>query len=429
MSTTSKKDKFIANFMKNPVADAIGQQQTVREEAFQALRELEFPTLKDEAWKYTRVAGILNKEFEVKEVENPALSENYLIPDLKVNRLVFINGKFQSELSEVIDSDLDIKTTAQARFENHDAVGGYLGSLTNHKNEIFTALNTAFNQTGAFVQIQKNKKPQFPVHIIDVTEGEGVTYQPRNLFVLEEGAELDIIHTIEGDNGQSFTNLVNEFVVKENAKASYYQVQRNGEKNNHIQTTQVYQAKNSRFKTGTYTFGGKLVRNNVNIAVDGENCETILNGAFLLNGKQHVDNHTFVDHLQPHCESHENYKGIIGGKATGVFNGKVLVRPDSQKINAFQSNQNILLTEQAEINSKPELEIYADDVKCSHGSTTGQMDEEALFYLMSRGMTKGDAMGLMIQAFAAESIDIVEIEPLKQWIESLVEERCKEIQD
>lgn len=414
--------------MKNPTADTVGNQQQLREEAYRAIHSLNFPTLKDERWKYTRVAGILKKDFEHKPGNAPESLKQFEIADYDADVLVFVNGIFNSELSKIEkQSGIHVLTLAQGKVEHYDVIDRWLGTIANHHTNIFTAMNTAFHKTGVLIYAEKKASKQRPVHIIDLINGEGVTHAPRHLFVAEDDAKLQITHSFYGDGGESLINGVNEIYLGKHAQVEYQMIQQNGEKSNHIQSTDVYQGEGSIFTSGAFTVGGKLIRNEINVSVNGENCETRLNGSFLAGDKQHIDNHTIVDHLVPACNSHENYKGILGGKSTGVFNGKVFVRKDAQKINAFQSNQNILLSDDAVINSKPELEIYADDVKCSHGSTTGQLDEEALFYLMSRGMKNTDAVNLLVNAFTAETLEFVSNEALTNYISALIEKRSDEL--
>lgn len=428
MEQTDKKDKFLAGLMKNPTADTVGNQQQLREEAYRAIHSLNFPTLKDERWKYTRVAGILKKDFEHKPGNAPESLKQFEIADYDADVLVFVNGIFNSELSKIEkQSGIHVLTLAQGKVEHYDVIDRWLGTIANHHTNIFTAMNTAFHKTGVLIYAEKKASKQRPVHIIDLINGEGVTHAPRHLFVAEDDAKLQITHSFYGDGGESLINGVNEIYLGKHAQVEYQMIQQNGEKSNHIQSTDVYQGEGSIFTSGAFTVGGKLIRNEINVSVNGENCETRLNGSFLAGDKQHIDNHTIVDHLVPACNSHENYKGILGGKSTGVFNGKVFVRKDAQKINAFQSNQNILLSDDAVINSKPELEIYADDVKCSHGSTTGQLDEEALFYLMSRGMKNTDAVNLLVNAFTAETLEFVSNEALTNYISALIEKRSDEL--
>jgi len=243
----------------------------------------------------------------------------------------------------------------------------------------------------------------------------------RNLIVLGANSKANIITQYEGEgNEEGFTNVVTEAVVGPGAKGGLYIIQNEGDSASHINSTQIEQAKDSQFSVVTVTKSGKLVRNNLNYEVNGEGCESNMYGVCFTRGKQHVDNHTFVDHLLPNCNSNELYKGVMNDKSTGVFNGKIMVRRDAQKTNAFQSNQNVLLTDTASIFTKPELEIYADDVKCSHGCTVGQLDEEATFYLQSRGLSKDDATKLLIQAFASDVIEKVEIEALRESLEAFI---------
>ncbi len=428
MSTIDKKDKFLAGLMKSPAADTVGNQQQLREEAYRAIHNLQFPTLKDERWKYTRVAGILKKDFEHKPGTAPASIEEYQIKGYEADCLVFVNGAYSVELSETEKSSgVQVLTLAQAKVEHYDVIDKWMGSVADHKGNIFTAMNTAFHKSGVMVYAPKGSKVNRPVHIIDITTGEGVTHAPRNLFVAEDDAQIRVTHSFYGGAGENFINGVSEIYLGKHANVEYQLIQENGGESNHIQSTDVYQSTGSVFTSGAFTTGGKLIRNEINVSVNGEHCETRLNGAFLTGDRQHVDNHTVIDHIKPACNSHENYKGIMAGKSTGVFNGKVFVRKDAQQINAFQSNQNILLDDSAVINSKPELEIYADDVKCSHGSTTGQLDEEALFYLRARGLTKADAINILVNAFTAETLEYVSNDALADYISNLVERRSEEL--
>jgi len=419
MAEVSKKDRFIAQFMKSPVADFNSYQQGIREQALQALTQLEFPTLRDEAWKYTRITRVLNGNYAVKETHIHELPKT--IDKLeRAHRLVFVNGTFQPELSEIYQEEgVTILTLAQARIEHFDVIEAHYGKLASPDQEIFTVLNTAFNHTGVFVHIAPRIVHERPIEIVEYTTGDETAYQPRNLFVVEKEASASVVIRQNGEqSGSAFVNALTEVFVGEQANIRLYTLQENGPEHTLIHDVHAYQASNSTFHTGTFTFDGKLTRNNLNIQVDGTGCQTNLYGSYLITEKQHVDNHTLVDHRKPHCESNENYKGILGGKATGVFNGKVLVRQEAQKTNAFQSNKNILLTDNASINSKPELEIYADDVKCSHGSTTGQLDPQAYFYLLSRGIDPEQANTLLIQAFLAEVLHSIDLDELRAQVES-----------
>ena len=286
------------------------------------------------------------------------------------------------------------------------------------------ALNNAFHTDGVCIHATKNAVIEKPYHIVNVMTGENVIAQTRNFFWAEQSSSFKVIESfVNLGEGTNFMNNVCEFFVDDNAQLEYNKIQNAGSENFHISTEQVYQAANSNFTINTATFTGALVRNNLNIEVDASNCETNLSGLYLGKGKDHLDNHTVVDHKKPHCNSNEVYKGVLDDQSTGVFNGKVFVRQDAQITNAFQQNNNILLSDDASVNSKPELEIYADDVKCSHGSTTGQLDDEAIFYLQSRGIKKRSAINLMINAFAKDALERVSIEALSYYIDAKIEDR------
>ena len=419
----SKKEAFIANLMQLSVADFNAQHQQHREEALKALQHMEFPTLRDEAWKYTRIASVLNNSYAPIEPSEEVLSavDTSLMAEY---RMVFVDGFYQASLSNLpLRKGLHVSTIGQAKIENPELIDLYYNQLAQNKSDIFSALNTGFHHTGAVVEFAENTVLNEAVEIYFVTQSENSVAQPRNLFVAQKGAQGSIHVHYTGSNATAFCNPLNEVFVASNSHLEVEVIQNQGNATSMVHSTQVQQEQDSTFTTGAFTFGGKLVRNNLNILVNGEHCETHLNGAYILNEKQHVDNHTVVDHLKANCQSNENYKGIMDDKSTGVFNGKVFVRQDAQKIEAFQSNQNILLTEHASVNSKPELEIYADDVKCSHGSTTGQLDEDALFYLMARGIPEKTAIKLLVTAFVADALEEIKSEELRAQIEELVQSK------
>jgi Fe-S cluster assembly protein SufD len=267
-----------------------------------------------------------------------------------------------------------------------------------------------------------------PVHIINIiSTQESSLIQPRFLFVIGNNSELKIVESFDTINSDAKTvcNSVAEISIGEKAKVQYYKLQNDCAGVHLISSVNAHQQKDSHFDTNTVTLNGDWVRNNLNIVPDAEHCETHLNGLFITRDNQHVDNHTLVDHRKPNCESNQLYKGILDGKSTGVFNGKIFVRRDAQKTNAYQSSKNILLSDDATINTKPQLEIYADDVKCSHGSTTGQLNEEAMFYLRSRGLGEGSAKNLLLFAYAGDVIEKIQIVPLKIYLEELVNQRLK----
>jgi len=424
----SAKEKFLSQFIGLEITPENEYLLKVRGEAQEALNSLEFPTTKDEYWKYTRIGKILKGTYSQTPSFGVSDVEKFKIEGLEVNLLVFINGFFSEELSEISEKEnIVIQPLAKARKSHSDIIEKYFAKYTDHNKQIFTALNTVYHTSGTFVYSKENAAIEKPIHIINITNAESAAFNPRNLFIVGKNSEVKIISSYETIRGSSFTNSVTEIILHENAHLSQYLLQNESENSSQINTTEVYQESNSNFNIHTITTNGLLVRNNLNISLEGEHIETHLSGLHLTKGKQHVDNHTFVDHRQPNCQSNELYKGIMNGKSTGVFNGKVMVRPHAQKTNAYQSNQNILLTDDASINSKPELEIYADDVKCSHGSTTGQLDEEAKFYLRSRGLSEDSATKLLLNAFAEEVLRGIKLLPLREKIEKYIEERYENI--
>ncbi|MBL4624514.1 MAG: Fe-S cluster assembly protein SufD [Flavobacteriales bacterium] len=416
-----KKQIFLDNF----VAKLTDTNSCVaKKEAVKALENLKFPTTRDEYWKYTRVGKITNTKysqspsFEINDVAN------YSIEGLETYQVVFVNGFFSEELSDIpTDNGVTIFPIAKARKENNEIIGDYFGQLSKHKTQFFSALNTVFNTNGAFVKITKNSIVDKPIHIINITNADSAAFNPRNLFVVEENASVTFINSFETASGSSFTNATTEIYVKEGARVDSYILQNESDTSKQINEIDVVQESNTTYSATTITLNGGLVRNNHNVEVKGQGCETNLFGLYLTSGNQHVDNHTIIDHIEPNCESNEVYIGIVDDNSTAVFNGKVFVRSKAQKTNAYQQNKNMLLTDDASAYSKPELEIYADDVKCSHGSTTGQVDEEAIFYLQTRGVSESNARKMMIRAFANEVLENVKIDALREVLETKIDER------
>jgi Fe-S cluster assembly protein SufD len=288
----------------------------------------------------------------------------------------------------------------------------------------FTALNTAFAHDGVVIQVPANATVELPTILRFVSDARqvNVASQPRNLFIVNKNAEVKVAESFRtlGDQA-SFTNVVTEIVVAEDARMEYYKIQNESDMAYHIGTTQVYQKDRSHFYSATVTLDGGFIRNNLNIALDGSNCEAHMYGLYFPNGRQHIDNHTLVDHRKPNSHSNELYKGILEDRSTGVFNGKIFVRQDAQKTNAYQSCKNVVLSNDATMNTKPQLEIFADDVKCSHGTTTGKLNEEALFYLRSRGIPKVEAQSLLMYAFAEDVIKKIKIDTLREQLERRIQ--------
>ncbi|MDB4088900.1 Fe-S cluster assembly protein SufD [Flavobacteriales bacterium] len=407
----NKVEEFATKIAANnlPVWKEVAQ---IRESGIEALKQLEFPTTRNEYWKYSRVSKITKHtyKFNTDSVNDLDLS-SARIENLDTYEIVMINGFLNTELSTFPSTDvLEIKTFEDCTTEE---LISYFSQNLDAITNPFSALNTAYFTDGMLI-VAKGICDK-PVHLINYSTGDTVISQPRNIIVTKKHAELSLIKSsINKKTVNFFYNSVNEFFLEENSKLNYYVIQDYEKGMNVMSTNVANQARDSRFSAYNYTIKGDWIRNNTNVFVNGENCETNLFGAYQPTENEHIDNHTIVDHLKANCESNEHYKGTVADKATGVFNGKVFVRKDSQKINAFQSNNNILLSDDATMNSKPELEIYADDVKCSHGSTSGQLDEEAVFYLQSRGLSKKSATALLIGAFLGEVVEKIEIPELKE---------------
>ena len=389
-----------------------------KNQAFELLKGLEFPTRKTEDWRYTSVKKILKKKYvQFNEAEKVGLSDQ-IVPSLDAYNIVLVNGVYSAELSDVnFPDEIVVDTFPKALEEHVSLIHSTFNGIAKNNEEVFTALNTSYFHEGVFIHIPKKVKLEKSIHVIHVNTKCNVVSNVRLLIVADEFSEVGVVQSFASVNAmECLTNSVTEVFVKENAKVVIDKVQSEEPKNNLISTVQVNQKANSTFKINTAIISGDFVRNGINIDVDGENCTSEMNGLYMQKGIQHVDNHTKISHLKPNCTSFELYKGVLRDKSTGVFNGKVIVAVDAQKIEAYQQNKNIILSREATMNAKPELEIFADDVKCSHGTTTGQFDEEAIFYLQTRGISKESAKKLLIEAFADEVIDKVDSEELRIWI-------------
>lgn len=375
------------------------------------------PTNKHEDYKYCNVDAVFKKEFKkLAQKFNEVSSVNEFKLEDAVT-LVVVNGNYSENLSDKII----LKGLHVNAFANLDEAGKKLiASQADVEKDAFIALNTAFSGSGLHLKIEKNTQLQIPVHIIYISSSEGESLvNPRNIIELGENSEATIIeHQVNSLSGKVFTNFLSEKLVKQNAKLTCYTLQDEGESGFSVNTNQVKMEKNSVYTNTTVIISGQLTRNNHNVVIAGENAEAHLNGLFVIGNTQLVDNHTLMDHQVPNCRSNELYKGIINERSTGVFNGKIYVRKDAQKTNAYQSSKNILLSDEGTINTKPELEIYADDVKCSHGTSTGKIDESAMFYLNARGISKDSAKIMLLNAFAEEVIDKIEHEGLKELVQT-----------
>lgn len=388
-----------------------------KEQARQIIESTPLPTTRTEAWKYTRVAKIGKIDFQnqVFPVDNRA---SYLI-DPNAFTLVFVNGHFNADLS-----DQDAPEGCTYRLLSDQPSTAIIESQLPLEGELFHALNTAYLNDGVSLHVLPNAILERPIQILHILKGDRSISNFRVKIEAGSSSQASIVQGFFAEEGtDNFCNAITEVNVGQNAQLSIDKIQYESLGSYHIATEQVNQEKDSTYTINTVTLNGGLVRNNLNIDVSGQNCTTNLNGIYLLKDKQHVDNHTMVNHKVANCNSNELYKGVIDDDSTAVFNGKVFVRKDAQKINAFQSNGNVLLGDRSTINSKPELEIYADDVKCSHGSTTGQLDEEAVFYLRARGISEKSARKLMTAAFIGEVLEKIENKNVLTYIEVLLGKR------
>ena len=405
----------------------------IEQNAFKAFDSLGIPTVKNEEWKYTRISSIFNKEYAfnpetiVSKVTGADLDPIRLPGHENASEIVFINGIYSAELSNVRSAALVILPLEDAaNNEFKEIVRHNLGHSSKYINDGIHALNTAFLQEGIFIHIKKGQVIDNPIYIYQVVDSRSVNIlsQPRLLVHVAENAQVEFVETfVTMGLSESFTNEVTEFVVEKDAIVEYYKIQNDASHSNQVNTTHFRQVGKSVVHTVTISLNGGIVRNNLNIVMEAEHSEADLHGLYFLKGQTHVDNHTVVDNVKPHSLSNELYKGIIDDDATAVFNGKIFVQKDAQKTNAFQSNKNILLSENATVNTKPQLEIFADDVKCSHGCTIGQLDEEAVFYLRSRGISAKAAESLMVHAFAIDVLNHIKSEPIRNYVDQLITER------
>jgi Fe-S cluster assembly protein SufD len=398
--------------------------------ALAEFEKLGFPTTRHEEWKYSNVKDLTSVlyNFNADSSITPADLEDLKIPSQEANILYFINGHYNADLSVLVSSasQIIIDSLQEAYKKDPTLVNSYFNELMKDENDAFSALNTAFAHDGVFIHIPANQTVEHPVILRFVSDArvQNVGSQPRNIIAVGRNAHVKVAEAYRTlGSERSFTNTVTEIFVGEDAGVEYYKVQNESENAYHIGTTKVKMLDRSQFYSGTVTLNGRFTRNNLNIILDGERCEAHMYGLYFPDGIQHVDNHTVADHKKPNSESNELYKGILRDRSKGVFNGKIFVRPDAQKTNAFQSCKNIVLSTEATMNTKPQLEIFADDVKCSHGTTTGQIDEEALFYMRSRGISRSEAMALLMFAFCADVISQIRIDSIREYLEGVIAEK------
>jgi Fe-S cluster assembly protein SufD len=409
--------------------------ESLRKKGFDTFNKFGIPTLRNEEWKYTRISGLFNKEYQfakpnITGVPGSDVLNTFRLPGHEeANELVFVNGLFSPALSVIRSRELIVLTLEEAATNQYKGVvAKYLGHSSDYLKDGINALSTAFLQEGVFINVGKGKIAEHPVYIYNITDASAgnILSQPRSLVHIEENAQVqmvEIYNTIGSDD--CFLNQVMEIVVEKDARVEYYKIQSDADNCNQVSTTHIRQTGKSYVNTVTISLNGGLVRNNLNIVMEAEYCESHMYGLYFPKGQGLIDNHTVVDNVKPNCLSNELYKGLMDGQTTGVFNGKIFVRQDAQKTNAYQSNRNILLSDSASVNAKPQLEIFADDVKCSHGCTVGRLDEEGLFYLQSRGIPVKIARSLLLHSFVADILDQVKLPLVREYIDQLISERLE----
>ena len=419
------KEKLISSYLAfEEDLDLTDSVHDTRAQALKIFEEKGFPSKKDELWKYTSLDALIHKDYSLFPKSEASIElkdiKKYFLYDTDTYKVIFIDGVYNPFLSNTTHDGLDVclMSAALSKPKYRDIINSYFNKIAPF-DESLTALNTSYAKEGAFIYIPKKTVAEKPIEIIHFSSGEqdSLWLQPRNLIVIDKNSQVQIIERHQSLKQHSVvTNSVTEIYVHEEAFVDYYKLQNDLTTASLIDNTYIQQEKNSHASVHTFSLGGKLIRNNLRYFHKGEHILSTLKGVTILEGKQHVDHSTMVHHSQPNCESHQDYKGIFSERSEGVFNGQILVDKIAQKTNAFQQNNNVLLDDKATVNSKPQLEIFADDVKCSHGCTIGQMDEEALFYLRSRGIPKKEAKALMTYAFANNVLESVQLPSLKKRI-------------
>ncbi len=423
------KEKLLSSFMAfEEQIDVTSELHDVRTSAIKNFENKGFPTKKEEAWKYTSLNTILKNDYSVFPKNENSIEfaevKKYFIHEIDTFKVVFIDGIFSSFLSSTTHDGIDVclMSSALNKPKYKMVIDNYYNKIAS-KDETLTSLNTAFANEGAYINIPKSKVVDKPIEIMYFSTGSEATLlvQPRNLVIVGENSHVQIIERHQSLNENPvLTNSVTEIFTQKRAIVDYYKIQNDNHEANLIDNTYVSQQHESHVSVNTFSFGGNLTRNNLNFYHFGERIVSVLNGITIIGDKQHVDHYTLVQHAQPNCESHQDYKGIYSDRSTGVFNGKIFVEKEAQKTNAFQKSNNILLSDKATINAKPQLEIFADDVKCSHGCTIGQLDETAMFYMQQRGIPKKEAKALLMYAFSNAVIESIKIPALKQRITAII---------
>jgi Fe-S cluster assembly protein SufD len=406
--------------------------QNLREKAGAVFESLDFPTTRDEEWKYTNVAPILKVPY--RELFDPEMNglnrltardvEPFMFAESSDSRLVFVNGAFSRELSSLaaLSKGCVAANLSEIPSEHANVTRDHMAAYADYRDATFTALNTASVGDGAFVYIPGGKAVDAPIHLLFIsTAEEPVASHPRVLIVAGAGAVATVIESyVSLGEGVYFTNAVTEVVLKEDAVITHYRFQQESKRAFHIATTRVHQERASNYASYAVSLGARVARHDLSVALTGENIETTIDGLYVVTGEQHTDNHTSIDHQKPHSVSNQLYKGILDGRSRAVFNGKVFVREGALLTDARQLNKNLLLSSDAHVDTKPQLEIFADDVKCAHGATVGQLEDEELFYLSARGITPERARALLTYGFAEDVISRIKLKSAREHLDRVI---------
>ncbi len=406
--------------------------KNARESAIAAFERLGFPTTKQEQWRFTSVAPIAERTFARPRDGVVKLGGKQTTPlSVPAAHAVCVNGRFAPALSQIdrLPKGVQILGIDAALASNPSLLEPYLAKLSLTQTNAFTSLNTAFLSDGVVVLIDRHVVVASPIEVtfVTVAEGAATIAHPRLLIVAGEGSQSTVLERYLG-TGAAFANAVGEIWLGANAIVDHYKLQEQPDDSFHIATMFLHSARSGSFSSHSITFGGGLVRNEVVATLAGEGVDCTLNGLYVARGTQLVDNHTTIDHAMPHCSSHEVYKGILGEKSRAVFNGKIIVRPDAQKTDAKQTNKALLLSDEAVIDTKPELEIFANDVKCTHGAAIGQLDDAAMFYLRSRGLGVSESRAMLVHAFAGDILNRVKIAPVREYLERTLTARLPHVE-
>lgn len=420
----------LGEILENNIVPSFSENlKEIQKDAFASFQKMGIPSTRHEEWKYTNIKTALSKDLKLAAHSKKSTLDKYnKFEQIKATKLVFVNGFFDAEQSEIIAQEgLTTGSLKEYSESGNESFQIYFGKAIDNTSENFAALNTAFAQDGAFIHLKKNTLLEFPVFIIhlytaDVAE---IFVQSRNLIIAEQGSAIQLVEDFQNQSSSYFGNHVSEVFAAANANVECTTLQLQNQGATAINFIEAELEKDAVFQCNTFTFEGKLIRNNVHAVLKGENAEASLNGLFFGKESNLIDNHILIDHTVPNCNSYQIYKGMLDDESTGVFNGKIFVKKDAQKTNAYQSSKAILISEGASMNSKPQLEIFADDVKCSHGAAIGQISKNEIFYFKSRGISEQEAQNILTYAFANEVIGKVKFPELRAYLDYELKERLK----